>query len=187
VEPGQTTSGGASASNPRRTSWFERFGWILLVLLAFGYFVVKPWAEHFLSASEQAVNSAIESFATGVAELARVPYDEACRRIDQSAEVKAMFGGPAACARFEDSTWLDARAREERRGLSQFFGALGEKRDCPPLSRACEEELEFTFEITGPNGSGQAHAVAAFAADGFQLKRLEVSGPAGQTIELSAN
>jgi hypothetical protein len=140
-------------ASPRPTSWLAWLAAILVLLVALGYFVVKPLVEKAI----EGAGTMVVGLLAAAAQAAKVPYDMACRRVEQSDEVKALVGKPIRCASFEKSEWLDASDRNE---------------------------LEFKFQFTGPKGAGEAHAVAVATETGFQLKSVDVTGPAADVTRL---
>ncbi len=99
--------------------------------------------------------SVVGSLAQGIAEVVQQSYDTACTSVERSPRVAAMFGTPVECAPLEQTTWLDAHDRDE---------------------------IEFTFAVSGPQGSGEAHVVAVPTETGLEPLRMIVSGPQGAVL-----
>jgi hypothetical protein len=141
----------------RRTSWLAWVAAALLLLLALGYFVVKPQAERIVKGALEIANTLLTSILQGLSALVVRLFNDACRRVEQSDEVKALLGDPIQCAPIEQTEWIDAQGRQE---------------------------FEFKFKITGPKGTGQAHVVATATEKEFKITRIEVTGPGGETVTL---
>ena len=154
--PAADTQGDDRAPVPRRrTGWLAWVAAALLVLLALGYFVVKPQAERIVNGALEIANTALTSILKGLSALVVRLFDDACRRVEKSDEVKALLGDPIQCAPIEQTEWIDTQGRQE---------------------------LEFRFKITGPKGAGQAHVIATATEAGFEITLIEVTGPGGETV-----
>jgi hypothetical protein len=96
-------------------------------------------------------------FALAAAEAAQVSFEMACDQVRQSPEAIALVGEPIVCAPIEETEWLDPQGRQT---------------------------LEFKFGVKGPKGAGVAHAVVAPIASGFEIRSVELRGPAGDVVLL---
>jgi len=143
-----------AARRRRRTSFLKWVGVGFVLLAAFGYFVVKPVAEKALQGAVAAVGGLL-TVVGQIATFVGILYDDACQRVAQSPRAKDLFGEPIQCASLEDVEWLDATAHNA---------------------------LEFRFQVSGPDGTGEAHAIAVTTDDGLELTRLEVTGPDGRVV-----
>ena len=142
---------------PRRTSWLTWLAAILVMLFAFGYFVVKPLVETAVQGATAVLNELVEDAVKGLATFMTNLYNGACQRVEQSDAVKTLVGEPIQCAPIEECEWLQAGDRNE---------------------------LEFKFEFTGPEGTLEAHVVAVATKTGFELKSIDITGPAGEVTLL---
>lgn len=73
-----------------------------MLLVAFGYFVVRPAAERLL----QGLGGLAAVIATQASEAIVRTHAIACRAIEQDPAVQALLAGPVTCAPAEDATWL---------------------------------------------------------------------------------
>ncbi len=144
----------APVAAPRRKA--RLLAWVvavLFILAVAGVLVVKP----LVTSALNGLGAALASFLQGLGAAVQAPFDEACDRVQQSAEVIALFGAPIECAPIEQTEWIDTEGRNE---------------------------LEFKFKFTGPKGTGQANVIAIAAESGFAVKHIWVTGPTAQSIEL---
>jgi hypothetical protein len=109
-----------------------------------------------MSAAQQALSGLIVAGVQAAAAGARVPYEMACQRVLGSGDVRALVGEPFACAPLEEVEWI------------------GESPD----------QLEFTFKVTGPIATAEAHAIARTTNMGIELARVEVTGQGDEILVL---
>jgi hypothetical protein len=147
----------SSASVQTRSSlpqWREWVASVFLLLLAFGFFVVRPALDRLgRSLGGLAVVAAAQ-----VASVLGHTHATACQSIEQDPSVHMLLGGSVTCAPVEDVTWHQPRDSE-----------------------LLEWEFAITSD-TGRQGT--AVAVARILTDGPALESIIVSGEDGSVLLL---
>jgi Cytochrome oxidase complex assembly protein 1 len=132
----------------RRTKGLAWFAAILVLLAAFGYFVVKPLVERVVAGA----GAVIGAFAEVAAEAAQLGFEMASDQVQQSPEARAILGEPIECAAVEQTEWIDAQGRNE---LEFRFAVSGPKGAGVAYVIAVPSETGIELkrvEITGPDG-----------------------------------
>jgi hypothetical protein len=81
--------------------WYEWLAGGLILLFAFGYFVVRPAAERLL----QGIGGLAAVIATQAAETLTQTYAQACQAVEQDPAVQGLLGGQITCAPIENVSW----------------------------------------------------------------------------------
>lgn len=97
------TSPGSSLSR-----WFEWVLAIVLLVLAFGHFVVRPAAERIA----QGLGGLATMIAAGAAQALAQSHELACQAIEQDVYARELLGSELVCAPLEHVTWLPTRDGE---------------------------------------------------------------------------
>ncbi len=136
--------------SPQRASRTPRwYEWLIAVVLAVALL------GHFvirpaLESALPRIGQGLAVFLQGIAQFAQIEYAQACDRIENDPQLAVLLGGPITCPPIEQVHWLDSQGREE---------------------------LAFTFPISGPLASGEAHVVVPIVGD--------QPGPASITVTLA--
>jgi hypothetical protein len=94
----------------------------------------------------------------GIAQFVQIEYAQACDRIEHDPQLAILLGGPIACPPIEQVHWLDSQGRDE---------------------------LAFTFPISGPLASGEAHVVVPIVGDQPGPASITVTLPNKMTLQLA--
>jgi hypothetical protein len=147
----------SSASvRPRSTfpRWYEWLAGGLLLLVAFGYFVVRPAAERLI----QGPGGLATAIATQTFEALSQTHAIACQAIELDPSVQQLLGGEITCASVENVTWLQPRDGETL-------------------------EFEFAV-TSDSGKQGTALVVAKLHQDGPKLESIVVNGDEGSVLLL---
>jgi hypothetical protein len=100
IMPSAESSGAPAALPRRRTGCLEWFAAVVVLLIAFGYFVVYP-------ITQRAVRGALEDLGVvmdGLAAIVARTYDDARQHVEESPQAKQLFGEPVQCPPVEEVT-----------------------------------------------------------------------------------
>lgn len=134
--------------------WYEWFIGGLLLLVAFGYFVVRPAAERLL----QGLGGLASVIATQTVETLSQTHALACLAVELDPSVQQLLGGQITCASLENVTWLQPRDDETL-------------------------EFEFAI-TSDSGKRGTALVAARLRQDGPKLESIVVNGDEGSVLLL---
>jgi hypothetical protein len=123
----------------RGVNWREWFAVAVLALVAFGYFVVKPFVERVITGA----GGLLVAVATAAAQAAGTAHDTACAAIERNAEAAARLGEPIRCAALEDVEWIEA---PDPNHLEFKFAVEGPQGS--GMARVTGKFSETAFEVT---------------------------------------
>lgn len=111
---------GQPVTSPRRTSGLAWLAAIVVVLLFFGFFVVKPLVERAATGAATVLSMVLQA----IAQSAEMGFETACDHVRQSPLATDLLGEPLRFAPFEQTEWLDTHGRNE---LELKFAVTGPK------------------------------------------------------------
>jgi hypothetical protein len=126
--------------------WLQWVAAALILLVAFGYFVVRPLAERVL----QGAIAVVGAIAQGAAVAAQMVYADACHRVELSPEARALLGDPLVCAPIEDVQWLEPPDNQHLAFQFKVSGPRGDG-EVHVVAAADQTGMRITsLDVTGP-------------------------------------
>lgn len=102
----------------------------------------------------RSIGSILTSFALGFQQVLTACYDTTCEEVSQNLKVGILLGHPIECAAIEEVEW----------------------------NTVDEARVDLKFEVKGPFGVGQAHALVGLHEDGAAIESLSVVTAEGVAI-----